>query len=195
MKHKNNVISIISYFFVVLFFVGIIGIASYFTNGFTSDFKTFYIKVNGETLLEDTRGYTTSNVSAMEIDVKYVFGKFSNEQRGYTFTIAANTATDKDFTFTVDGEAHRFSEETDLTKGFFVEQSDEALVITPKGNVADILGYVYEGKEIGDCEIKDYADMFVVTIYSYNGESQISVYFSVPKTVSDVTLDKEEIVF
>lgn len=193
-KTSKNLSSVISYVLVLLLIVGVIGIANYFTNGFTSDFTTFYVSVNGQDVLSETGGYVLTEEEETTIDVKYVFEKFSDEQRGYTFTIAANTAADKDFTFTVDGKAHRFSEEKDLTKGFIISQTETSFTIKPRGNVEEILGITCGGKaEVGSAAKR--TDLFVLTVYSYNGKAQISILFTVPYVANGIILDKEEIIF
>lgn len=194
-KTSKSISDVLAYILVLLLIVGVIGIVSFFTGGFTSDFKTFYVVIDGKDVLSDTNGYVLTEEKETIIDVKYVFGKFNNEQHGYTFSISANTAADKDFVFTVDGKTHRFSEETDLTKGFIVEQSETSFTIKPKGNVEKILTERYGGKDVVVGSAAKRSDLFVLTVYSYNCESQISVYFTVPYTASGITLDKEEIVF
>ena len=45
----NAVAKVIGYILLVLVVVGVIGVIVYFTGGFTSDFKTFYVSVDGKT--------------------------------------------------------------------------------------------------------------------------------------------------
>jgi deoxyadenosine/deoxycytidine kinase len=40
-----------------------------------------------------------------------------------------------------------------------------------------------------------YADMFELEVYSYNGKSKISLYFSVPDEIPSVAIDTEIIMF
>ena len=43
---------IITYVLIVLLLVGGVGFVAYFTNGFTDGFKSFYVSVNGENVLD-----------------------------------------------------------------------------------------------------------------------------------------------
>ena len=40
-----------------------------------------------------------------------------------------------------------------------------------------------------------YSDMFELEVYSYNGKSKISLYFSVPDEIPSVAIDTEIIMF
>lgn len=45
---------VIAYILVLLAVVGVVGVIIRFTGGFTSDFKTFYVSVDGKDVLTDT---------------------------------------------------------------------------------------------------------------------------------------------
>ena len=45
---KSKIGQVVSYIAILLVIVAVIGVFAYFTNGFTSDFKTFYVSVNGK---------------------------------------------------------------------------------------------------------------------------------------------------
>ena len=49
---------IIAYVLVVLALVSAIGFIAYFTGGFTSGFKTFYVEVDGKQVLTNASGYS-----------------------------------------------------------------------------------------------------------------------------------------
>ncbi len=194
-RKSSKVISILSYLLIVVLLVGVCGVIAYFTNGFTSDFKTFYITVDGKDVLTNTGGYVLTPDKEMVVDVKYTFDKINSDISGYSLKVSANTDQEHDFSYTVDGETHNFSEEKDLSKGFVIEQSENSFTIKPKGDLDVILGMVYEGKEVSPCGAMSYDDMFVLTVISYNEEAKISVKFTVPYGVMGITLDKEVIVF
>ena len=92
---KNGVGKIITYIAVLLIFVLIFGVLGFFTNGFTSDFKTFYVENNGEKILNDKENYTISTGSDYRFDVKYTFGFMQKSQKlGYHVKVVPNTAKD-----------------------------------------------------------------------------------------------------
>ena len=56
-KVSNTVIKVISYVLVIMVIICIIGVVAYFTGGFTSEFKTFYVTVDGKDIMTDSSGY------------------------------------------------------------------------------------------------------------------------------------------
>ena len=70
---QNKTIRILTYVLIGLLVVGVIGFVAYFTNGFKSDFKTFYISVDGKDIMKSDGGYKVSKGKPLEIKVKYVF--------------------------------------------------------------------------------------------------------------------------
>ena len=187
---------IITYIAIVLAVITVIGVVAHFTNGFTSDFKTFYVTVDGKDVMTSAGGYRVTTSKPLEVDVKYTFGALNNKvDKGYSLKIIPNNIPDKDFTYTVDGEMKYFQSETDLSDGFEIDKGGKSFRIKPKGEtIAEILSAVY-GKEITDCENKGYTDMFTIIVTSYNGEASVKLDFSLAIRVAGITLDKEAILF
>lgn len=194
-RKSSKVISILSYLLIVILIVGVCGVIAYFTNGFTSDFKTFYIAVDGKDVLTNTGGYVLTTDKETVVDVKYTFDKINSDIGGYSIKISANADKEHDFAFTVDEESHMFSEEKDLSKGFVIEESENSFTIKPKGDVNAILAAVYEGQKFSEVGNVVYDDMFALTVTSYNGEAKIVLKFTVTYGIMGITLDKEVIVF
>ena len=48
---KSKIGQVVSYIAILLVIVAVIGVFAYFTNGFTTDFKTFYVSVNGKDVM------------------------------------------------------------------------------------------------------------------------------------------------
>ena len=187
---------IITYIAIVLAVITVIGIVAHFTNGFTSDFKTFYVTVDGKDVMTSAGGYRVTTSKPLEVDVKYTFGSLNNKvDKDYSLKIIPNNIPDKDFTYTVDGEMKYFQSETDLSDGFEIDKGEKSFRIKPKGEtIVEILSAVY-GKSITDCESKGYTDMFTVIVTSYNGEASVKLDFSLAIRVVGITLDKEAILF
>ena len=68
-------------------------------------------------------------------------------------------------------------------------------MITPKGNLTEILSAVYPNDTIGDCTDKAYENMFTLVVTSYNGEAEVRIHFTVTESIRGVILDKEVIEF
>lgn len=187
---------IITYIAIVLAVITVIGVVAHFTNGFTSDFKTFYVTVDGKDVMTSAGGYRVTTSKPLEVDVKYTFGALNNKvDKGYLLKIIPNNIPDKDFTYTVDGEMKYFQSETDLSDGFEIDKGEKSFRIKPKGEtISEVLSAVY-GKSITDCESKGYTDMFTVIVTSYNGEASVKLDFSLAIRVTDITLDREAILF
>ena len=187
---------IITYIAIVLAVITVIGIVAHFTNGFTSDFKTFYVTVDGKDVMTSAGGYRVTTSKPLEVDVKYTFGALNNKvDKDYSLKIIPNNIPDKDFTYTVDGEMKYFQSETDLSEGFEIDKGEKSFRIKPKGEtIAEVLSAVY-GKEVTDCENKGYTDMFTIIVTSYNGEASVKLDFSLAIRVAGITLNKEAILF
>lgn len=187
---------IITYIAIVLAVITVIGIVAHFTNGFTSDFKTFYVTVDGKDVMTSAGGYRVTTSKPLEVDVKYTFGALNNKvDKGYSLKIIPNNIPDKDFTYIVDGEMKYFQSETDLSDGFEIDKGEKSFKIKPKGEtISEVLSAVY-GKSITDCKSKGYTDMFTIIVTSYNGEASVKLDFSLAIRVAGITLDKEAILF
>lgn len=186
---------VIAYILLVLAFVAVCGCLAYFTGGFTSDFKTFYIAVDGKDVLSAADGYELTTEKPMNVDVKYTFGAFNKNISGYSVKVVPNVVEGKDFDFTVDGQTHSYQEISDLTAGFDIEQGEKSFTIKPKGGINKVLQAVYPDKEVEDCRNKAYENMYALVVTSYNGEASVKICFSVVSPLYEITLDKEVIIF
>lgn len=186
---------IIAYILLVLAFVAVCGVIAYFTGGFTSDFKTFYVCVDGKNVLSAADGYELTTEKSMTVEVKYTFGAFNKENTGYSVKVVPNTIAGKDFDFTLDGQVYSYQAEPDLTAGFDIEKGETSFKITPKGGINKILQAVYPESELEDCRNKEYTNMYALIVTSYNGEASVTICFSVVSPLYEITLDKEVITF
>ena len=191
---KTKIGQVVSYIVILLVIVAVIGVFAYFTNGFTSDFKTFYVSVNGKDVMTSSSGYVITPQEPLSVDVKYTFAFNQSETKGYSVKIVPNK-TDEDFDFSVDGETHYFGDEKDLSNGFIIDKKEKFFTVTQKGSTPlEILQAIYPESEVS-CESKGYNDMFTLNITSYNGESSVKLNFALERRVTVITFDKEVIEF
>ena len=191
----NKATKITTYILLVLAVITVIGVIARFTNGFTSDFKTFYVTVDGKDIMISSGGYLVTNENPLQVDVKYTFNFVTDEMKDYSVKIVPNKVENSDFTYTVDGESKSFQSETDLTTAFVIDKSEKSFTVTPKGSTPlEILKAVYPESEVS-CESKGYNDMFTVIVTSYNGESSVKLNFALERRVTGITFDKEVIEF
>lgn len=195
-KITDTLIKVISYTLVVLVIAGVIGVVAYFTGGFTSGFKTFYLTIDGKDVLNSESGYSVDSENPLVVDVKYVFDFAGEEETGYSVKVVPNTTGEvEDFEFTVDGQKQSFKAQKDLTAGFHIEYGENSFTLTPIGNLDEIIQAVYPTSEIGGCDIPGYENMFALIVTSYDGSASVTVYFCCPDKVTGVELDKESITF
>ncbi len=193
---KSKIGQIVFYIVILLVIIAVIGVFAHFTNGFTSDFKTFYVSVNGKDIMTLGKGYVIAENEPLVVDVKYTFGAFNKDAtKDYSVKIVPNKIENCDFTYIVDGESKSFQSEKDLTAAFEIDKSEKTFTVTPKGKTLTEVLTAFYGKEVTDCENKCYADMFMIIVTSYNGEASVKLNFNVAGKVTGVTLDKEVIVF
>ena len=191
----KTAVKIVAVILAVLVLAGVVGVIVRFTGGFTSDFKTFYVTVDGKDVMSSAGGFDATPEKPLKVDVKYAFNSLGGNISGYGVKVVPHAVEGKDFDFTLDGQAYSFQAETNLTGGFDIEYGEESFTVTPKGGVDDVFKGVYPNNEIGDCEGKGYADMYSLVITSYNGEATVTVHFSAYEEVCEITLDKEVIEF
>lgn len=187
----------LAYVGIVLVLIVLVGVAARFTNGFTDDFKTFYIRVDGKEIMSSANGYEITPERPLHAEVKYTFSFATDENKGYNVKIVPNAADkSRDFSFTVNGENRQFQAETDLTDGFGIEKSESSFKVTPKGEtLTGVLQAIYPGLDTARIEEKAYNDMFALVVSSYNEKSSVTIYFTLSSKVSGIRLDKEAIVF
>ena len=187
----------LAYVGALLVLIVLVGVVARFTNGFTDDFKTFYVKVEDKEIMSNSGGYEITSAQPMQAEVKYTFSFATDENKGYNVKIVPNAADkSKDFSFTVNGENRQFQAETDLTDGFEIEKSESSFKVTPKGeNLTGVLQAIYPGLDMAHIEEKAYNDMFALVVSSYNEKSSVTIYFTLSSKVTGIRLDKEAIVF
>lgn len=189
----HKVSKIIAYTALVLVLVLAIGAIAYFTNGFTSEFKTFYITVNGENVLATKKDVVLRSNQPMEVGVNYTF---NNKESDLGYNVKVYPADNVDFDFTINGNVYAFSGEKDLSKGFEIDRKEKSFTITPKGNMRDILSAMYPDNEVKvNLEDIPTKDVFVVLVSSYDKKVSVALYCCVNIEATGIRLDKEVIVF
>ena len=188
-------VKIISYIVLALIFVAVCGCIVYFTGGFTSDFKTFYVSVDGKDIMTTANDYKLSMDIPTQVNVKYTFGALNKDISGYSVKVIPNAIDGKNFDFTVDGQVYSYQAESDLTNGFEIEESETSFTIKPKGGINHILAALYPDSEISDCRDKSYQNMYSLIVTSYNGTASVKINFSIDEPLYDIILDKGEITF
>ena len=183
----------VSMILVVLALIAGIGAIAYFTGGFTGEFKTFYINVGDRDILTSASGFQVSVDEPLTVNVKYTFAE--DGVNGYSVKVVPNALTGKDFDFTIDGIPYSYQAESDLTAGFEIEEHESSFILKPKGTLNEVMAAVYPNSEIEDLTGKGYENMFLLVVDSYNGESTVTLAFSIVEGVSGIEIKPGNIYF
>ena len=191
---KLKVSKVLTYILIFLVVAGVLGFVAYFTNGFTGEFKEFYVNVDGKNVLAEEKGVMLAADAPLTANVKYTFGAVSKDISGYHLAVLPAT----DFDFTVNGEPHKFADEKDLSAGFEIIEGEEEFKLTPKGSLVEILQAVYPDAEIevDKSKIPLDVDLFKVIVYSQDKTASIVIGCRLKDPFMEgVRLDKEVITF
>lgn len=199
-KTNVNVGAVITYILLLLLVAGIIGFFAVFTNGFTDDFKTFYIEHDGKKILKTDNTILFKPDEELHFDVKYTFGFLQKEEiKGYTVKIVPNVTEETDFDFIIDGFNYSFSEQSDLTQAFDIQLYDEyfTMTLSDETNVKTVLEKLYSGKdiEVPETVLKSGFPYFKMLISSYNGKSTYSITMNLFIKVQEIILEPSEVIF
>jgi len=190
MKKHGNAGKIVSVVIVLAVLIVAVGAIAFFTNGSTSDFKTFYVESNGKKILTDVENFVLQPDSENRFDIKYTFGKVNKDVGGYSVKIVPNVTNDNDFDFAVDGEIYAFGAEPDLTNGFDITYEKDYFLISGNYSIKSVLERIYPEQTVSfnNSDINYEVDNFTLLIYSYNGEAVIKIGFRNYQAVDGVEL-------
>ena len=104
-KKASSIIMYVLLFFAVALAVGF---TYRFTNGFKSDFATFYVQQGDTKIFDVAENYPIPLGEKTRFDVKYTFGFMDKEKSGYSVKIVPNISGDNDFEFMVNGLSHGY---------------------------------------------------------------------------------------
>lgn len=191
----KNVGKIITYILIVLLLVGTVGIVIKFTNGGTTDFKTFYVEADGKTYLDS--GKFALKHGENRFETKYTFANNNaDKHKGYTVKIVPNTTEETDFNFVFNGETISFGSIGDLTASFDIRKDKTGFCIVDNGiTVESVLQDIFGDIELNDIQFDYSKAYFNLIVSSYNGENSVVIELLVNVPVTGVDLDKDDIVF
>lgn len=182
---------------IVILLLGVVGFFAFFTNGFTSDFKTFYVNVRGKTIMNDTDGYEIVVEDEYRFDVKYTFGfmQKKNEKLGYHVQIIPNITDETDFDFIVNGQNFKYSDEADLMQGFEITLYDDYFTLEANKDLSEILSDLHLGSPVTGVPsaIDSGINYFTLMIFSEDKSTKIAINFNL--VALKIFLSPDHIVF
>lgn len=200
MKAKNrSYTSVLGKIFVwiliALLFVGIVGAVFFFTNGFSTSFKTFYVVCNDTVYMTTDETMDIVPDEAYRFDVHYLFGGVGEKTLGYSVKVVSNTGENGSFDFIGDGETYSYASGLDLTAGFDIHKYDDYFVLVASNELSDILKSVYEVKSVEGvpAAVNSDSEYFMLVVTSEDEKATINIRFEL--TTLRLVISPGEIVF
>ena len=127
MKRRSNAAKSIFTVVLILLLLAVAAVIAKLSNGFTSDVKTFYVKVNGKTIT-DTGEFRLDKDS--EIEVVSLADKVSGKPVDYEYRIVPCGEGNKAVSvFYVDGVSKVLTDVKDYTNCFEVTKTDKGITV------------------------------------------------------------------
>ena len=180
----------------VLLLVGAIGLIFALTNGFTEDFKEFYLTYGDEKIMAQESKRDFKNGETYTFGVKYVLDTGITEPKDYSVKIVSNA--EKTFSYTVDGQTYAFKGGEDYSSAFSLKKDEGAFTFTiPKEGLTEAISKHHSGKAV---EVKNPDSLkdgyfFSVLVTSYNEKASCTVRFKLLTSVTGVEFDQKELLF
>lgn len=193
----KTVAKIIAYLILTLVLVAAVGLIYKFTNGFNEDFKTFYVEYGGKQILTADSKQEFKQGAEHRFTVHYTFDNEKSEPKDYSVKIVPHV--ERDFDYTVDGEKYLYSKTGELTSAFGLkkEQTEFSIVIPSEYSLQKVLEATNSGKRVvvpEDAE-KNNPYPYRLVVSSYNGKVTYNIDFKLIPTLTDITLNPDEIIF
>lgn len=126
---------------VAVLFAMIYGIV-YFTNGFTTDFKSFYLKYEDNIVKNDGKLSLNENI-ANTFYVYYMFDKTSSNNDYSVELIKTGN-----FEFKVDGKPMNWNGELDISSFYELDKKEKSFDLTVDFDIEKCLQKVFDGKKV-----------------------------------------------
>ena len=176
-RKSNNFSTILSSFIILLLVAGVVGFLFVFTDNFSTDIKTFYVKQGNDTIISDRENYNIVVGKEYKFEVNTTFG--STEQ--LEISVVPNTNENASyFDYLVNGAYYQFAYEKDITRGFDMKAYDNYFVFTANKDLHDILQMNYPDKTISNCPTAIDSDIayFRLVIALKDGTQKININFN-----------------
>lgn len=176
-----------------------------FTNGFKSDFKEFYVTVQGEKerteIITDTKTLDVYLGRKYRIEPRYVMNMLSKDKKlDYSVTVAPNITEETNFAYTVDGQDVTYSQVTDLSDVIKLDKSDTGFEFEIKEDLPELLKKLYRTENVigVPSAVDSYEPYIKIRIYSDGNKACVTLNFClVAKDIlpTEITTDPTLIVF
>ncbi len=188
-RNINKFATVLAYILVLVLILSVIGFLAYFSKGFTDDFKTFYLRYDNRIIMQNETGFLIEPSKEYKFYPVYTLGFATKEKPNYEVKIKPKQGVD--FEYTVNGDKYLFSAISDLTPFFGVEKTEGYFTVYFNTDLVGLFAQIYNGKTVitPDFENKDYFSLIVTS-----GKEQIIIDFCTDIWVTDITIDKDNII-
>lgn len=178
-KKYNNATNIIVAILSILLVVAIVGFVFKFTNGLNEDLKTFYIEHNGKQIVATDSKMTFDTESEHRFDCKYISNPDDNT---FNLKVVPNVTEETDFSYTVDGESHKWSEVEDLTSCFNLDKQANYFIVSFPADFSmqGVLNSLYpESQVVISDTLSLYQYYYTLHVSNYNEKINYYIDFNV----------------
>lgn len=181
MKSKNSSVAgkIFIWILIALLFIGIVGVVFFFTNGFSTSFKTFYVVCNDMVYMTSDETMDIVPGEDYRFDIHYLFNDGGKKALGYNIKVVSNTNESSAFDFIGDGETYSYVSGLDLTAGFDIQKFEDYFVLKASNELSDILKSVYEVGTIDNVPtaVNSDSEYFMLVVTSEDEKAVVNIKF------------------
>ncbi len=188
----KKLFSFIGILLILALIAGIVYFVYVFTGEFSTDFKTFYVEIDGKKYVKDAYDLTFYKP---RIDVHYTFEKVQSNKLTFTYLIEP---AGNDFNFTVDGEKVSWLNVDGLAEAFNIKSDADGITLNcANKKVLDVLQSVYPNSNIVLPEDIDTENIsrYKLTVTAEDKRTSIILTFKCAPAIENIILNPSEIIF
>lgn len=193
---KNSFASVTAYLIIFLLIVLVVGFFARFTNGFSENFKTFYVEKDGK-LLSAEGSLALKPDEICEFNVGYTFSFLPNTPTESSVRVFSTVTDETAFNYTVDGEKKTYNSDIDLTEVFNVSPTETGFSLVMPSSMQEVLSSVYSDKivEILDDISLSSTNYFCLQVSNYDLTNVIKIALHIDDKPTNIILTPDKIVF
>lgn len=183
-KSTNSISTLLSSFLILILVVGVVGFLFIFTNNFSTDVKTFYIKQENDLIISDRENYEITVGKEYKFEITTILGDTEN----FEISVVPNTNVNESlFEFIVNGAYHQFAYENDITKGFDMKAYENYFTFSANKDLGEILQMNYPNKTISKCPTAFNTNIpyFRLVVKNIDTQETININFSIFDKTND----------
>lgn len=176
-KSSNIFASVLSSIIVFLLVIVFVGFLSAYTDNFSSDLKTFSVRIGNDDIFSDRENYDIVIGKEYSFEIKNLLGVENN----LVVSVVPNTdIPESSFAFYLNNTYRQFLYEESLTEGFDIKSQGSSFLFTANKDMSEILESVYPDKIVSGCPtaIDSGVPYFRLTISTADGMQSININFN-----------------